>query len=123
MCPEAKKEKPERKSDDKSSELTTAQYLVETIKQLQTEVEDLKQELKRIKGVPFGKIGLAFIIPGALALIFSIYNNSNILAFIGLGLTFWEPRAHGNSSHTRFSTFLKITIKKRFLTKNFPSLL
>jgi hypothetical protein len=89
MSSEEKKEKARRESEDKSSELTTTQYLVETIKQLQTEVEDLKQELKRIKSVPSGKIGLAFIIPGALALIFSIYNNSNILAFIGLGLTFW----------------------------------
>ncbi|MEM1582447.1 MAG: hypothetical protein QXK89_08070 [Candidatus Bathyarchaeia archaeon] len=32
---------------------------------------------------------MAFIIPGALALIFSILKNSSTLAFIGLGLTFW----------------------------------
>lgn len=44
---------------------------------------------KKTKGVPSGKIGLAFIIPGALSLIFSIINNSSILAFIGLGLSFW----------------------------------
>ncbi|MEM1564006.1 MAG: hypothetical protein QW161_04965 [Candidatus Bathyarchaeia archaeon] len=82
MCSEHKKE-------DKASELSTTQYLVETIKQLQTEIEDLKTELKKVKGIPSAKIGLAFIAPGVLALIFATLYNSNILAFIGLGLTFW----------------------------------
>ncbi|RLI68209.1 MAG: hypothetical protein DRP02_13010, partial [Candidatus Gerdarchaeota archaeon] len=76
-------------AEDKTSELTTTQYLVETIKKLQTENENLKIELRKAKGIPSGKIGLAFVIPGALALVFSVTNNSNILAFIGLGLTFW----------------------------------
>ncbi|MEM2820600.1 MAG: hypothetical protein QXF31_05440 [Candidatus Bathyarchaeia archaeon] len=39
--------------------------------------------------IPSNKIGVAFIIPGALALIFSILRDSTTLAFIGLGLTFW----------------------------------
>ncbi|MEM3566216.1 MAG: hypothetical protein QXK18_05025 [Candidatus Bathyarchaeia archaeon] len=82
MCPESKNE-------DQSSELTTTQYLVETIKQLQTEIENLKAELKKVKGIPSGKIGLAFIIPGVLAFVSAILYNSNILAFIGLGLAFW----------------------------------
>lgn len=76
-------------AEDRSSELATTQYLVETIKQLQVENENLRLELRKVKGIPSGKIGLAFIVPGALALIFSIINNSNVLAFIGLGLTFW----------------------------------
>jgi len=76
-------------TEDKSMEPTTTQYLVETIKQLQTDIEKLKLELKKAKGIPSGKIGLTFIIPGALALIFSITENSQVLAFIGLGLTFW----------------------------------
>jgi hypothetical protein len=88
MCPE-KKQQATKETEDKSSEITTTQYLIETIKQLQTDNENLKLELKKAKGIPSGKIGLAFIIPGALALIFSIINNSNVLAFIGLGLTFW----------------------------------
>jgi len=87
MCPEKKQQI--AKGDDKSLELTTTQYLIETIKQLQADNENLKLELKKVKSVPTGKIGLALIIPGALALIFSILNNSTILAFIGLGLTFW----------------------------------
>jgi len=82
--PQARKE-----TEDKPSEITTQQHLIETIRQLQTEVESLKLELKKAKGMPSAKIGLAFIIPGILALIFSILNNSNILAFIGLSLAFW----------------------------------
>jgi len=78
-----------REKEDKTSELTTTQYLIETIKQLQVENENLKLEMKKLKGAPSGKIVLAFIIPGALALTFSIINNSTILAFIGLSLTFW----------------------------------
>ena len=69
--------------------MTTVQYLVETVKQLQMENEILKLELKKFKSIPSVKIGLAFTIPGVLALVFSVLNNSNILAFIGLGLTFW----------------------------------
>ncbi|MGB9694303.1 MAG: hypothetical protein ACPLYF_05605, partial [Fervidobacterium sp.] len=88
MLPDKKKETI-KDAEDKSSELMTTQYLVETIKQLQTETENLKLELRKLKGIPSGKIGLAFIMPGAVALIFSIINESNVLAFIGLGLTFW----------------------------------
>jgi hypothetical protein len=86
MCPETKKGK---ELDDKSSELTTVQHLVETVKQLRTENEILKLELKKFKSIPSVKISLAFTIPGILTLFFSVIKNSNILAFIGLGLTFW----------------------------------
>jgi hypothetical protein len=78
-----------KETEDKSSEITTQQYLIEIIKQLQAEVENLKLELKKTRGMPSAKIGLAFIIPGVAALVFSLLNNSNILAFIGLSLTFW----------------------------------
>jgi len=71
-----------------SSEINTY-HLIETIKQLQNENENLKSELKKAKSLPSTKIGLAFIIPGVLALALSIINNSNTLAFIGLSLTFW----------------------------------
>jgi hypothetical protein len=89
MCPETKKEKERKELEDKSSELATVEYLMETVKQLQTENEILKLELKKFKGIPSVKIGLAFTIPGILALFFSVIKNSNILAFIGLSLTFW----------------------------------
>lgn len=73
----------------KITELETTRYLVEALKQMQADVESLKLEIRSMKRLPSGKIGIAFIVPGALALIFSILNNSNVLAFIGLGLTFW----------------------------------
>jgi len=76
-------------TEDKSVELKNTQYLIETIKQLQTDIEKLKLELRKARRIPSGKIGIIFIVPGALSLIFSILNNSQVLAFIGLGLTFW----------------------------------
>lgn len=76
-------------TEDKSVELTNTQYLIETIKQLQTDIEKLKLELRKARRIPSGRIGIIFIVPGALSLIFSILNNSQVLAFIGLGLTFW----------------------------------
>jgi len=86
MCPD--KTKTTEKKDDKSVELTSIQYLIETIKQLQADTENLKLELRKVRR-PSGKIGIMFIIPGALSLIFSIFKNSQVLAFIGLSLTFW----------------------------------
>lgn len=87
MC--ADKTKTTEETEEKSLELTSTQYLIETIKQLQTEVENIKLELAKTRRLPSGKIGLIFVISGALSLIFSISNNSQVLAFIGLGLTFW----------------------------------
>jgi hypothetical protein len=88
MCPE-KKQKTIEETEESPSEITTTQYLIETIKQLQTDNANLKLGLKKVKGTPSGKIGVAFIIPGILAIIFSIVVNSNVLALIGLSLTFW----------------------------------
>lgn len=76
-------------TEDKSIELTNIQYLMDTIKQLQTEIENLKLELRSVRHIPSGKIGIIFMVPGTLSLIFSILNDSQILGFIGLGLTFW----------------------------------
>jgi len=87
MCPD-KTERTEEK-EDKSVELTSTQYLMETIKQLQADIENLKLELRKARRIPSGKIGIIFMVSGALSLIFSILNNSQVLAFIGLGLTFW----------------------------------
>jgi len=87
MSPE--KNQRTEETEDKSAELTTTQYLIEIIKQLQTEVEGLKAELRKAKHIPSGKIGIMLLVPGTLSLIFSILYNSQVLAFIGLGLTFW----------------------------------
>jgi hypothetical protein len=87
MCPD--KTQRSEEAEDKSVELTTTQYMIETIKQLQTDIENLKSELRDLKRMPSGKISIMFMVPGVLSLIFSILNNSQVLAFIGLGLTFW----------------------------------
>lgn len=71
------------------SELQTTKYLMDRIQQLQLEVEKLKNELGNVKKPPSGKIAVAFLIPGVVALIFSILKEYQILAFIGLSLTFW----------------------------------
>ena len=83
--------KPQETEEDraKRTALSSTQYLVETIKQLQTTNEQLKLELLKSRGIPSGKIGIAFMLPGVLALASSIYTASPVLAFIGLGLTFW----------------------------------
>lgn len=70
-----------------SVESATTQYLLETAKQLQEEAERMKLELR--KPPPSGRISIAFIVPGVLALVGSVVSNSPVLAFIGLGLTFW----------------------------------
>ena len=44
---------------------------------------------RRVDGVASNKISILFLISGILALVFSIYSISQILALIGLGLTFW----------------------------------
>lgn len=79
----------EQKTEDESAELSTIQYLVETIKRLQIENENLKLELTKSRRIPSGKIGIIFLVPGVLSLAFSVYTGASELAFIGLGLTFW----------------------------------
>jgi hypothetical protein len=79
----------ENKTEDKATELTIKQYLIETIEHLQAEVENLKLEQRKTRRVPSTPIGIIFMIPGVLALSSSIYYDSQVLAFIGLGLTFW----------------------------------
>ena len=78
-----------KSEEEKATEILTTKYLLEQVRELQLQVESLKSEIKKIRPVPSGKIGLAFVIPGVLSLIFSILKESQILAFIGLGLTFW----------------------------------
>lgn len=76
-------------TNKKVEEKTPNEHSLETVKKLQEEVENLKLELKKAKSIPSGKIGLAFAIPGVLCLVGAILKDSNVLAFIGLGLTFW----------------------------------
>jgi len=75
---------------DKDEEEEKAKYfLFKQVKDLQAEVKSLKTELKRVRRIPSGKIGIALLVPGVSSLFFSILQESQILAFIGLSLTFW----------------------------------
>jgi hypothetical protein len=79
----------EREFKPPVSRPVTTQYLIRSLEDLKKENEMLKSELSRIKKTPSIKIGIAFIVVGALALTASITSSSPTLAFIGLGLTFW----------------------------------
>ena len=80
-------DKPQNAEEDKPVELATTQIQAETTQQQQQEDENLKlRQAVRVQPV---KISIMFLIPGILSLAFSITSNSQVLAFIGLGLTFW----------------------------------
>lgn len=75
--------------EEKEAEISATNYLLERIRELQLQVENLKSELENIEHIPSIKIGIALLTPGVATLIFSVIKESQILAFIGLGLTFW----------------------------------
>jgi len=90
MPPEkSRKEQEKTERGSESDQLMTTQYLIKALKQLQVENEKLRFELRKLKQAPSGKLGIFLIVPGVLALIFSVITESQVLAFIGLGLTFW----------------------------------
>jgi len=78
-----------KEKNDKESEQATVQYLMKTLESLQKENEILKREVLKSKRAPSGKIGLILLAVGALTLVGSVVQTSAVLAFIGLGLTFW----------------------------------
>jgi len=69
--------------------ITWARPSAKSLEELQRENELLKHELLKSKHTPSNKIGIIFLIIGALVLSASYVVSSQILAFIGLGLTFW----------------------------------
>ena len=85
----SKETRKKQKTEDKSAELATTQYLVETVKRLQVENEHLRHQLGKARRIPSGRVGIIFLIPGIASLALSIHMTSPVLAFIGLGLTFW----------------------------------
>ena len=90
MAPPKSDDKPKsKKKTDKKSEQATIQYLMKTLENLQKENEILKRETLRSRPTPSGKIGFILLAIGALTLIGSVVKTSTVLAFIGLGLTFW----------------------------------
>ena len=71
------------------SRISMSSSSVKSLEILQKENEQSKYELMKSKKMPSNKIGIALLIIGALLLSASVITSSTILAFIGLGLTFW----------------------------------
>jgi hypothetical protein len=83
---------PEQKTeeiDKKPIDLQPTDSQPKTIEHTEPETENLKNLRKLRHPSLAGKISIVLLIPGVLALIASILNQSQVLAFIGLGLTFW----------------------------------
>lgn len=60
-----------------------------TPEELQRENELLKREIQKSKQMPSSRIGIGFLVSGAVVLVASVVTSSTVLAFIGLGLAFW----------------------------------
>jgi hypothetical protein len=83
------KTKKKEKNHDRTSDEATVQHLMETIQNLQKEKEILRHEALKSQRAPTGRIGIVLLVVGALMLAGSVVRASLILAFIGLGVTFW----------------------------------
>jgi len=69
---------------------------IERIMELTTDINDLEQEIHQLKlkllhyeRRPSNTVAYVLVLIGACSLVFSVVWTSQILAFIGLGLTFW----------------------------------
>jgi hypothetical protein len=71
------------------AELESTKQLAESVDQLQQEILRLKEQLQTLNRRSATRTGIVFAIPGILSIVFSIISQSQVLAFIGLGLTFW----------------------------------
>lgn len=88
--PFRKSKNSEKSRKEKTDEAeTTVQYLLESLQTAQKENELLKTQLRKLKRTSSNRVGFLLLIIGAVALIWSIVATSTVLAFIGLGLTFW----------------------------------
>jgi len=59
------------------------------VEDLKKTVEHLQLERRRLEHKPVGKIAFIFLLIGAVALVSAVVFVSSILAFVGLGLSFW----------------------------------
>jgi len=62
---------------------------VKSVEELQKGNEQMKYELQRSRKLPSNKIGITLLGAGALLLVASVVASSEILTFMGLGLTLW----------------------------------
>ncbi len=82
-------DKSRKNKNSEKSQQATIKYLMEIAENLQKENEILKRKTQESQRKPSGKIGFILLTIGALTLIGSVASVSTVLAFIGLGLTFW----------------------------------
>jgi len=87
--PKSRENSKKKGKTSKETESTEVQSLFVNLQLLQSENEALRQELLRYRRLPSSKIGFTLLITGALVLVASFVATSTVLAFIGLGLTFW----------------------------------
>lgn len=86
------KKKMTNSEEQKTAELNGMSTELESTKeleQLETENRSLKKQLNGHNRNSTLVASIVFAVPGILSLIFSITTGSQVLAFIGLGLTFW----------------------------------
>jgi len=89
MTSNASSDKTKKKTNNEKSQQATIKILMETAENLQKENEILKRKTLKSQRTPSGKIGFVLLTIGALTLIGSVVSSNTVLAFIGLGLTFW----------------------------------
>lgn len=86
------KKKMTNTEEQKTTELNGISTEFESKKEfeeLQTENRSLKKQLNGHNRNSTLIVSIVFAVPGILSLIFSITAGSQVLAFVGLGLTFW----------------------------------
>ena len=69
--------------------VTMHETSAERLEDLRKENEFLKRELLKSRKTPTNRIGVGFLLSGAIILLVSYIISSQVLAFIGLGLAFW----------------------------------
>jgi hypothetical protein len=84
-----KKEHRAKKAVGLPAELESTKQLAAAVDQLHTEIADLKGQLQTLNRKSASRIGMVFGVLGILSLGSSVVTGSQVLAFIGLGLTFW----------------------------------
>lgn len=76
-------------SDETKASPESDDQIERAVEELHNEIDALKLQLRAMGRKSTERIALAFAVPGGLLLALSILANSQVLAFIGLGLTFW----------------------------------
>ena len=63
--------------------------MLDKLKTLESERDELKQELSRIKRKPQGEVAYILLALGLILLALAIFHSHNVSAFIGIAITFW----------------------------------